>query len=82
MTLHMKCMIGKLYVKLAREAIFGGAVLKQCTPRGCGGFPVLPQVELVLLKSTQGICAEVVHSQKGTCSGMQVPAEEEPVTVT
>ena len=55
MTLHTECMIGKLYVKLALEAIFGGAVLKQCTPRGWGGFPVLPQVKLVLLKSTQGI---------------------------
>ena len=48
--LHAECKIGSLAVKLAREAIFGDEILKQCTPRGRPGILALPQVELNLLK--------------------------------
>ena len=51
-SLRVECKIGKLAVKLAREAIFGNAVLKRCTPRGWCNLPALPQVELNLLKVT------------------------------
>lgn len=50
--LHTECKIGELCVKLAREAIFGNAVLKRYTLRGWNGLPALPQMQLALLKTT------------------------------
>ena len=50
--LRVECTIGKLAVKLAREAIFGDSIMKRCTPRGWNDLPALPQVELNLLKAT------------------------------
>ena len=43
--------IGRLAVKLAREAIFGDDILKLCTPRGFNDKPALPQMELNHLKA-------------------------------
>ena len=41
---------GKLCQKLAREAIFGEDVMKQCTPYGTREYPGLPHAELYELK--------------------------------
>ena len=41
---------GTLAVKLAKEALFGDAVLKQCTPAGSRELPGLPTAELFQLK--------------------------------
>ena len=39
-----------LAVALAREAFFGEEVMAQCTAKGYGGKPGLPQQELMALK--------------------------------
>ena len=51
--LQSECKIGKLAVKLAREAVFGDAVLRRCTPKGWQDMPALPQRELNMLKTVQ-----------------------------
>lgn len=51
-SLRTECKSGVLTVKLAREAFFGDAVLKRCTPRGWKDSPALPQTELNQLKAT------------------------------
>ena len=43
---------GTLACKLAKEAIFGSDVLKQCTPIGNRELPGLPEKELKVLKKT------------------------------
>ena len=42
---------GTLCQKLAKEAIFGKAVMKKCTPNGTREFPALPREELYKLKT-------------------------------
>ena len=49
--LQSECKIGKLAVKLAREAVFGDAVLRRYTPKGWQDMPALPQRELNMLKT-------------------------------
>ena len=41
---------GALSVKLARESVFGTAILTKCTVRGCRELPALPTEELAYLK--------------------------------
>lgn len=48
--LRGECKAGTLAVKLARQAIFGDAVLAQCTPGGSRELPALPNDELNFLK--------------------------------
>ena len=48
--LQTLCKAGSLACKLAREAIFGEEVLKQCTPKGNRNLPGLPSKELEELK--------------------------------
>ena len=48
--LHTLCKAGALACKLAREAIFGEEILKQCTPKGNRNLPGLPSKELERLK--------------------------------
>ena len=48
--LQILCKAGSLACKLAREAIFGEEVLKQCTPKGNWNLPGLPSKELEELK--------------------------------
>ena len=43
---------GALACKLAKEAIFGSDVMKQCTPVGNRELPGLPEEELKILKKT------------------------------
>ena len=45
-----ECKAGTLAVKLAKEALFGDAVLKQCTPAGSHKLPGLPTAKLFQLK--------------------------------
>lgn len=49
-TIDIKRHTGSLAIKLAREAIFGVDVMKQCTPTGLRGLPGLPVEELYELK--------------------------------
>ena len=44
--LRSLCKAGSLSCKLAQEAIFGGIVLKGCTPKGNRHLPGLPLKEL------------------------------------
>ena len=48
--LQTLCKAGSLACKLAREAIFGEEVLKQCTPKANRNLPGLPSKELEELK--------------------------------
>ena len=48
--LQTLCKAGSLACKLAREAIFGEEVLKQCTSKGNRNLPGLPSKELEELK--------------------------------
>ena len=43
--------IGTLAMKVAREAVFGDRVMKQCTAMGGRGLPGLPREELFRIKS-------------------------------
>ena len=62
--------VGILCVKLAREAVFGPEVLKQCTVRGRRDFPALPTEEMAYLK-------QVMFRQFPQC--WRKPAEFEPL---
>ena len=44
--------IGKLACRIAREAVFGQTVMKQCTPFGTKALPGLPQNKLYFMKQT------------------------------
>ena len=44
--------IGKLACRIACEAVFGPAIMKQCTPFGTKTLPGLPQDELYFMKQT------------------------------
>ena len=48
--LRTESLAGTLCQKLAKEAVFGKAVMKKCTPGGTREYPALPQVELYELK--------------------------------
>jgi hypothetical protein len=50
--LRAEAKLGKLAVRLSKEAIFGESVMRQCTPRGYNQMPALPQQELFFLKTT------------------------------
>lgn len=50
--MHMENKAPTLAWKLAREAVFGVTVLRQCTPLGSLELPALPIVELTELKKT------------------------------
>ena len=44
--------MGVLGVKIAREALYGDDIMKQCTPKGWHDLPALPQGQLFQLKTT------------------------------
>ena len=50
--LRKENVIGKLAVKLAKEAFFGDDVMIMCTVMGCSNYPALPTQEFQQLKQT------------------------------
>ena len=60
---------GTLACKLAKEAIFGSDVMKQCTPIGNRELPGLPEKELKVLKKT--MFTRVLEQQSGIRAGLE-----------